>query len=308
MIDSGVQAFLKIWNEAWSVLPANAGHAERRHLFERLAREHRQPTPADITVSEMYAPHGEQWVRLRVFRPAASGPTPAVLMMHGGAWMEGSPETHWDNAVAVAAHCRATVFSIDYGLTPEHPFPIAINQCIAVGHWVHANAGKLGIDAARIGLWGDSAGANLAASLAIALRDAGIGLRAQVLIYPVVAFDHDRPSYRENANGPVIIVSTMDFVDGLYCRRPEHKLDPRAAPLLASDHSRLAPAMIAVAQYDPLRDDGYAYAEKLRAAGVEVRVNDGVGLTHAFVRAAPWSPAARAAVDECLEWLRVKLG
>ena len=306
-IDAGVRTWLALWEQAWAALPPGAGHAERRHLFETLARQHRQPTPDDITVSELYAPHGTQFVRLRVFRPQASGPTPAVLMLHGGAWMEGSPETHWDNAVAVASRTRATVLSIAYALTPEHPFPTAIEQCRSVALWVHAQAQTLGLDTTRLALWGDSAGANLAAALAIVLRDAGVPVAGQVLVYPALAFDRSRPSYRENADGPVVQLKGMDFVDGLYCRRPEDRLNPLAAPLLAASHAGLAPAMIAVAQFDPLRDDGLAYADVLRAAGVPVQLHPGAGLTHAYLRAVPWSAAARQALDTCLDWLDARL-
>ncbi len=306
-IDAGVRDWLASWEQAWSALPPGAGHAERRHLFETLARQQRQPTPADITVSELYAPHGAQFVRLRVFRPQADGPTPAVLMLHGGAWMEGSPETHWDNAVAVASRTRATVLSIAYGLTPEHPFPTAIEQCRSVALWVHDHAATLGLDAMRLALWGDSAGANLAAALALVLRDARVPVAGQVLVYPALAFDRNRPSYRENADGPVVLVKAMDFVDSLYCRRPEDRQHPLAAPLLAASHAGLAPAMVAVAQFDPLRDDGVAYAEVLRAAGVPVQLHPGTGLVHGYMRAVPWSAAARQAQDTCLDWLAARL-
>lgn len=306
-IDAGVREWLALWEQAWAALPPGAGHAERRHLFETLARRHRQPTPADIDVTESFAPHGDSFVRLRIFRPKADGPTPAVLMMHGGAWMEGSPETHWDNAVAVASRTRSTVLSIDYALTPEHPFPTAIEQCRSVGLWVHAQAPALGLDPSRLALWGDSAGANLAAALALVLRDAGVPVAGQVLIYPALAFDRSRPSYRENPDGPVVLVKTMDFVDGLYCRRPEDRLHPLAAPLLAPSHAGLAPAMIAVAQFDPLRDDGIAYAQALREANVPVQLHPGIGLTHSYLRAVPWSAAARQALDTCLHWLAERL-
>ena len=306
-IDPGVRAFLADWELAWSVLPPDAGHGERRLLFEQIALAQRQPTPPDIAVGECFAPHGAGFVRMRVFRPRGVAPVPAVLMMHGGAWMEGSPETHWDTAVAVAAHCRAAVFSIDYALTPEHPFPVAIEQCTSVARWVHAQAGTLGILPSRIAVWGDSAGGNLAAALTLAMRHAGVPLTAQVLVYPALGFDRNRPSYRENADGPVVLVRHMDHVDGLYCRRPEDRQHPLAAPLLARNHAGLPPAMIAVAQFDPLRDDGVAYAEALQAAGVPVRLHRGAGLTHAYLRAVPRSAAARAALQECLDWLRVAL-
>lgn len=306
-IDAGVRAWLAQWEQAWATLPPGAGHADRRHLFETLARQQRQATPAHIQVSERFVPHGSQFVRVRVFRPQAGGLTPAVLMMHGGAWMEGSPEANWDYAVAVADRTGATVLSIAYALTPEHPFPTAIEQCRSVALWVRAEAAALGLDATRLALWGDSAGANLAAALALVLRDAGVPVAGQVLVYPALAFDRSRPSYHENADGPVVLVKHMDYVDGLYCRRPEDRLNPLAAPLLAPSHAGLAPAMIAVAQFDPLRDDGVAYAEVLRAAGVPVQLHAGAGLVHGYMRAVPWSAAAREAQDTCLHWLAARL-
>lgn len=306
-IDAGVRDWLALWQQAWAALPSGAGHGERRHLLEQVARAHRQPTPSDVAVSERFAPHGDGFVRLRVFRPQADGPTPAVLMLHGGAWMEGSPETHWDVAVAVASRTRATVLSVDYALTPEHPFPVAIHQCIAVAQWVHAQAVTLDVDASRLAVWGDSAGGNLAAALALALRDAGLPLAAQVLVYPALAFDRNRPSYRDNANGPIVLVKDMDYVDGLYCRRLGDRQHPLAAPLLAHSHAGLAPAMIAVAQFDPLRDDGVAYADALRQAGVPVELHRGEGLVHSYLRAVPHSAVARQALDACLDWLQTRL-
>lgn len=313
-IDAQIQEFLAVWQAAWAELPPGAAHGDRRLLFERIAREHRPPTPPGIEVRERFVPWQDRFVRLREFRPSprvdgsgSAGPLPAVIFMHGGGWMEGSPETHWDSTAAIAACTGASVLSIDYSRTPENPFPIAVSECIGVARWVRANAGQWGLDATRLALWGDSAGGNLAAACALALRDAGVPLRAQVLVYPVLGFDRDRPSYRENANGPMIVVSTMDDVDGLYCPRPEDRANPLAAPLRAPDHRGLAPAWIAVAQFDPLRDDGHAYALALRDAGVPVVLHPGEGLIHGYLRAVQWSAAARAAFAQAMDWLAGRL-
>jgi len=221
--------------------------------------------------------------------------------MHGGAWLQGSPETHWDITARLADWAGMTVISVDYALAPERPFPAALDQCGAVAHWVRANAGALGVDPARIAVGGDSAGGNLAAALALDLRESEVRLIGQLLIYPACDFDLTRPSMIENAEAPLLQTRGMDRVNAMYAGDQLH--NPRAAPLLATSHADLPPAYIAVAQYDPLRDSGLAYCQAVRAAGVSVSVDVGEGLIHGYLRAMEYCDASRESLARMARWL-----
>ncbi|MCS6758512.1 MAG: alpha/beta hydrolase [Candidatus Devosia euplotis] len=189
-------------------------------------------------------------VRVRIFRHADETIQPCLIYMHGGAWMQGSPETHWDITARIAADNRQTVISVDYALAPENPFPAAITQCQDVVYWVAANAVRLGIDPARIAVGSDSAGANLAASLTLFFRGTHIALTDQLLIYPAVDFEMQRPAYVENASAPLLNVAGAPAVNAMYCPNPADLRNPLAAPMLTESHAGLPPAYIAVAQND----------------------------------------------------------
>lgn len=299
--------FLRDWDRRWAGLPDRATPAERRALFERIATEMRMPTPDGVDAdTEHWIDAAPGPVRVRVFRHVSGGVQPCLIYMHGGAWLQGSPETHWDITARIAGRNRQTVVSVDYALAPERPFPAALEQCQSVARWVHANASALGIDPARIAVGGDSAGGNLAAALALDLRGTSITLIGQLLIYPVCDFDLTRPSMIENADGPIISTHGMPAVNALYCPDPADLQNPRAAPLLAASHAGLPPALIAVAQLDPLRDSGLAYAEALERAGVALSLEKGDGLIHGYLRAMPWCQASRDALDRMSDWLAAR--
>lgn len=305
MMNPELHAFLAIWDGRWAELPQTATPAQRRAHFERVAAEMRMPMPEGVDASaEHWIEAAPDPVRVRLFRHAEGGVQPCLIYMHGGAWMQGSPETHWDITARIAARNRQTVVSVDYALAPERPFPAALDQCLAVVRWVHAQAARLGIDPARIAVGGDSAGGNLAAALCLDLRGTAEAPVAQLLIYPACDFDTTRPSMIENAEGPLITTRSMPAVNAAYCPDPADLANPRAAPLLAASHAGLPPAFVAVAQFDPLRDSGLAYAEALRAAGVPVTVDRGEGLIHGYLRAMPWCAASRDKLDAMADWLR----
>jgi len=307
MIDPQLQPFLADWARLWGELPQPAGPAERRAHFERVAERMRQPTPAGVRADEQHriavAGTGRE-VRVRVFRPAQGGPRAALIYLHGGAWMQGSPETHWDITAGLAAACEAVVISVDYALAPERPFPAAVDDCRAVVRWAFGEAAALGLRREAIAVGGDSCGANLAAAMTLAFRGAPERLRAQLLVYPGMDFSHDRPSHREHPDGPIVTVAAMPAVDAAYCPDPRDRLDPLAAPLLADSHAGLPPAFVAVAEHDPLRDSGVAYADALRAAGVAVQFDRGTGLIHSYLRAVTHCAAAQRAFDRMGAWLR----
>ncbi|MEC7764963.1 MAG: alpha/beta hydrolase [Pseudomonadota bacterium] len=302
MIDPQLQAFLKDWSAKWSVLPPDATPAQRRTRFEVITHAMRRPTPEGVDAQT------EHWietkagpVRVRVFRHTSGGAQPCLIFMHGGGWVQGSPESHWDIAASFAALNCQTVVSVDYALAPEAPFPAAIDQCTAVAHWAHANADLLGIDNTRIAVGGDSAGGNLAAAMTLDLRGSGVKLIGQVLAYPACDFDRSRPSYSENGAGPMIRLDAR--VETAYCPDPELLTSPRCAPLLAESHAGLPPAFIAVAQLDPLRDSGRAYADKLAEDGVSVTLDEARGLTHGYLRAIGLCEASDVALNKMAAWL-----
>lgn len=305
MIDPELKPFLAMWDKAWSVLPPTATPQQRRNLIERLSEEMRAPMPAEIADETRMVPHQDRSVRVRVHRHRASkGPVPCLIYMHGGAWMQGSPETHDAITIGLAQATGHTVVSIDYALAPEHPFPAAFDECASVVRWVHANAAKLGIRADAITVGGDSAGANLSAALTLLFRGTEIRLKGQLLFYPAVDIDQDRPSYRENADGPIIRTATMAATLAAYAPDPAARQGQFVAPLRASSHAGLPAAFIAVAEHDPLRDDGTAYAEALKAASVPVTFERGQGLIHGYLRAMSYCAASRAGLAAAAAWLR----
>ncbi|WP_432658206.1 alpha/beta hydrolase fold domain-containing protein [Pseudooceanicola sp. 200-1SW] len=306
VINPDIFRFLEVWDEKWASLAPGATPADRRRHFEGIARDMRLPTPPEVETDEEHWIDSEGGpVRVRLFRHAEGGDRqPALIYMHGGAWMQGSPETHWDITARIAAWNRQTVISVDYALAPEHPFPKGYLQVLAVCRWAHAQAASLGIDPARIAIGGDSAGGNLAAAAALAARDEGLALCAQLLIYPACDFDQSRPSYAENAEGPLLKVAGMEAVNAMYCPDPEARhSDPRVAPLAAPSHAGLPPAFVALAQCDPIRDSGAAYAEALRAAGVPVTLDAGEGLIHGYLRALEYCPDSEARLRAICAWL-----
>lgn len=297
--------FLQQWGEKQATMPAGATPAEQRRHFESIAVAMRLPTPPDVdTNQEHWIDNPAGAVRVRVFRYRSEEVQPCLIYMHGGAWMRGSPETHWDVTARIAAFNQQTVISVDYAKAPDFPFPTALNQCNAVVHWALKNAADLRIKPDAIAVGGDSAGGNLAAALAIDMREQGINLNGQLLFYPCCDFDQSRPSYTENAEAPMLQTRRMAAVNAMYCPNPDDLQNPRAAPLLADDHSGLPPAYIAVSQYDPLRDSGLAYAQVLTAAGIEVAVDSGEGLVHGYLRALDYCGACRQSLSDAAVWLK----
>ncbi len=306
MLNPELNAFLDVWDGKWALLPPGADAAERRAHFEVIARDMRLPTPEDVDCRDEHWIDSEAGkVRTRVFRHNSGGSQPCLIYMHGGAWMQGSPETHWDITSRIASFSRQTVVSIDYAKAPEHPFPAAITQSAAVVEWVFANASTLGIDQPKISIGGDSAGANLAAALCIMFRDAPEKLIAQLLVYPACDFDRSRPSYTENADGPLIKTQGMEFVNRMYCpNESELETNPLVAPLAAKDHSNLPPAFIATAEHDPLRDSGVAYAHALQKAEVETVLDPGIGLIHGYLRAMDYCSDSMRKLEKMSAWLK----
>ena len=231
--------------------------------------------------------------------PTETAP-PCLVYFHGGGWSMGDLDTHDRVCRRLALAAQAVVISVDYGLSPELPWPQAAHDAIAATRWIQASAGSLAIDAHRVGVAGDSAGGNLAAIVALALRPAADDqpqsenpppLVAQLLIYPATdlrsGFEPRHPSLTDNADRPPLSTAQMrEHMRHYLDDQPEHARHWQASPLLANDHRGAAPALIITAELDPLRDDGIAYAQTLSRAGVDVLLRNYAGHTHGFVEMA----------------------
>jgi acetyl esterase len=267
---------------------------------------------ASVTDRNIPGPGGD--LPVRIYVPATPGPEadgaglPVLVWYHGGGWVIGDLETADGTARALANGAGAVVVSVDYRLAPEHPFPAAVDDALAAARWVVDNAAELGVDPARLAVGGDSAGGNLAAVVAQQLRDGGPPIAFQLLVYPVCDAKLVLPSIDENAEGYFLEKATMEWFRGHYLGDGDRD-DPRISPLAAADDALagLPPALIITAEYDPLRDEGEAYGERLRQAGVDTTVTRYDGVIHGFFSMRDMLPDGAAAVTEASTALRKAL-
>jgi acetyl esterase len=262
--------------------------------------------PQVRSVEDITVPGGDGPRAARIYRPDVDGPAPTMVYFHGGGFVIGDIETHDDHARLICRDGQMVVLSVDYRLAPEHPFPAGFEDCFAATQWAAANIDSLGADASRLVVGGDSAGGNLAATVALATRSEGPHLAAQFLLYPSVDFveDADYPSRIENAEGYFLTADDMLWFRGHYVPADADPRDPRLSPLHAGDHSGAPPAVIGVAEFDPLRDEGLAYSKALADAGVEVVVRRYDGMIHGFFGMTVFSQAAAEAAADMVKLLR----
>lgn len=222
-------------------------------------------------------------VPVRVYR-ASDKVGPCIVFYHGGGWVIGDLDTHDSVCRQLANSTGYTVIAVHYRLAPEHPFPAAIDDSYTALRWVQNNAQGLNIDPDKIAVAGDSAGGNLAAAVCLKAKNEGTGgIAFQLLIYPVTEFSFETTSYTENADGYMLTMEGMRWFWNHYIGHDESLGDdPLASPMRADDLSGLPPALIMTAEFDPLRDEGEAYGEKLKQAGVETQVQRYDGLIHGF--------------------------
>jgi len=254
---------------------------------------------ASVTDREIPGPGGP--VPVRVYRPAGDAPKPVIVYFHGGGWVLGSLGTHDGTCRRLADGADAVVVSVDYRMGPEDRFPAAVDDSFAALTWVAAHADELGGDAARLVVAGDSAGGNLAAVMSQLARDhGGPSIRFQLLVYPVTDHEFTSVSMEENATGYYLTRDAMRWFYGHYLNDPAEGDDPRVSPLRAADLAALPPAFVLTAQYDPLRDQGIAYADALRVAGNEVAMTMYEGLFHGFFSMFDLIDAGKAAFDDAI--------
>jgi acetyl esterase len=235
-------------------------------------------------------------------------PAPLLVYFHGGGWVIGDLDTHDGLCRFLAAAAGTTVLSIDYRLAPEHPFPAAVEDSWTAFSWALENAAALGVDPARIAVGGDSAGGNLAAVVSLLARGAGGAMPAmQLLIYPVTDAAATLPSRKLFAEGFLLTKEDSDLFEVHYLPPGSDAHDPRVSILEIEDLSGLPPAYVATAGFDPLRDEGEAYALRMRAAGVQVALRRHPGLIHGFANDTAISRTARGAMLEAAGALRMGL-
>jgi acetyl esterase len=260
---------------------------EARQMFRDTRPASTPPAPQiggirEVSVEGPFGP-----IPLRVYRPAGvtdSRRLPALVFFHGGGWVIGDLETHDVLCRQITAEAGVSVISVDYRVAPEHKFPAAVDDAWAATRWVAAHAAELGLDVERLAVGGDSAGGNLAAVVALLARDAGaprIGL--QVLIYPVTDLASESRSYAELADGYMLTRDSMRWFKDQYVAKAEDAADWRVSPLRAPSLAGVAPALVITAGYDPLRDEGEAYARRLRDEGVSVDAVCFGGMIHGFM-------------------------
>jgi acetyl esterase len=318
MLHPQARALLALIEER-GVPPTHTLAPQEARSFYRDRRTFTQPEPprvGEVRALQAEGPLGP--IPLRLYRPLAAtradgrsaassarSALPVLVYFHGGGWVIGDLDTHDTLCRELANGSGCAVVAVDYRMGPEHRFPAAVDDCIAATRWVRDAAADLGLDPTRIAVGGDSAGGNLAAVVAIAARDAGDPKLAwQLLIYPATDMRRTAPSHTTNGAGYLLTRDTIGYFHDHYIDDPRHDLDWRASPLLYPDLAKLPPALVLTAGYDPLRDEGLAYAEKLTEAGSRATHVCFEREIHGFITMGRVLDEANAAVSMCAAELR----
>jgi acetyl esterase len=243
-------------------------------------------------------------VPLRVYHPDPGTRLPALCFFHGGLWALGTLDSIDGVCRRLARRAGRVVVSVDYRLAPEQPFPAGLEDCVAAVEWVAEHAASIGADAGRLAVGGTSAGGNLAAATCLFTREfGGPEVEGQLLLYPMVDCSLDYPSYDEQADGPLLTRRDVAWAHETYLRSPVDRYNPFAAPIRADSLDSVPPALVVTAGFDPLRDEGAAYADALADAGVPTRHDHEPAMPHGFLSLAAEVDAADAALDRVVDVL-----
>jgi acetyl esterase len=285
-IDVQLAPFIARHAAAWPTPGHQLPLQEWRLKYERLVAAVRPPRPPGLRVSEQRIDHAGRQILVRIYRPQGSGPLPTLVFFHGGGWVIGSVESHDDITAAIASDAGCVVVSVDYARAPENSFPVAFEDGLAAVDWVFANGTMAGGNTNAVFVGGDSAGANLSTAIAMKRRNQTPALAGQVLLYPCVDTDFTRRSYLDEHDAPFLSGVEMQWFWNQYAPSPRQRENRFAVPMRANDEELIgvAPAFIAIAEHDPLRDEGEAFASRLRGVGVPVEFDAGVGMVHGFIR------------------------
>ena len=311
MIHPQTQALLTLMIER-GVPPTHTLSPVDARAFYRERRFYTQPEPPAVASSRDLQAAGPQGgIPLRLIRPAGSDESdvlPVLVYYHGGGWVIGDLDTHDTLCRQLANAAGCAVVAVDYRMGPEHRYPAAVIDALAATHWVRAHAAELRVDASRLAVGGDSAGGNLAAVVALSARESGdLPIVFQLLIYPATDQHRAFPSHASNGKGYMLETETMDYFSGHYIADKAQYKDWRASPLLHADLSKLPPALVLTAGFDPLRDEGAAYAEKLTAAGNRASYVCFERQIHGFITMGKVIDEANTAVALCADELKRSL-
>ncbi|WP_395607829.1 alpha/beta hydrolase fold domain-containing protein [Pseudomonas sp. B22129] len=311
-LDPDLEGFLEL-----AQMGRLTGKSQPMHVLsvEQARREFEQtsaildPSPpgsVEVTALTVTARDGHA-LPARLYRAPGTAPLPVIVYFHGGGYVVGSLDSHDSICRRLAASGQYAVFAPSYRLAPEAIFPAAVNDSLDAANWLAEHAGNLQLDHDQMILAGDSVGATLATVLAITAVKAPQTLafkpRAQLLFYPVTDTSRQRDSHRHYAEDYLLETATLDWFYHHYCPQPQQRLDWRVSPLLADGLTALAPAYISLAEYDPLLDEGQAYAQRLAASGTAVNLRVESGLTHDFLRMNGISGAIAGIYEGVLRWL-----
>jgi acetyl esterase len=308
VLDPDAAAVYKAFQEAGRPPYETLTPAEARDLYltSRFATNPEPPELASAEALTIPAPHGA--IPARMYTPKnlrrTDGHAPCLIFYHGGGWVIGNLDSHDVVCRKLAHEGEMVVISVDYRLAPEHPFPAAFDDALAAAKWIAANAKQLGVDAGRLFVGGDSAGGNLAAAVALAAREEGPRLAGQVLIYPATDLAMNTPSHSEPETSILLTHSVTRWFIANYLNGADVS-DWRISPARAKLEN-LPPAYVLVAGADPLRDEGIAYAEQLKAAGVPVSYRFFPGQFHGFFTMGKLLNQANIAASEIAGWLKAQ--
>lgn len=285
--------------------------ADARRFYTEKSARFGGPAAPMAEVRDLAAPGPAGPIPLRLYCPEAASPSgPALIYVHGGGWVIGDLDSHDKVCRSIAAQTPCRVVAVDYRLAPEHPFPASLDDVLAALAWIATNAYQFGIDADRIAIGGDSAGGGMSAAACIDARSKGVKLAAQVLIYPSVDSTPEVrswPSRIVHAQVPPLTTDTLRWFSSKYLPRGIDLRDWRLSPLHAESLAGLPPALVLTAQYDPLRDEGKAYADRLAASGVPAVYRCFPGQIHGFIEYGGVLASAQEAIGEIANFLRSSL-